>query len=288
MSLFATNYKTATDEIYAILTNAWTDSVNGAQPILEALLGSGNGYLPTLRIPGDIVTTDRDVRKIEARCGYVAGPDGQSAFRNGDLNKKYTATGRLAVQLFCPKNVAKAYEGGKLLAILVQSSFQTPPPGGSVWYKDQRILEVGSIQNDNQINVLVTATYEYRQKAELLVPVSTDSNTVTLTAAETISAFLAVATASSDHVEKATSADISKPAIGINTAGVTSGGQAIVQYGGQIVFNGWNWTMGLPIFVGIDGVLTQASPDTGYQQTVGYPVSSTSFIIELEDAINFG
>jgi hypothetical protein len=156
----AIDYAAACTEIFSVLTTAWNDEDTGAQSIALTVFGDGNDYLPVLRTPGDRVVEDRNVALVMGKAAYQTITDTQSSFRNGNETRKYTATGMLGVQILCPKNVAKAYVYGRLLARLVQKAFRNPPSGGSVWYRDQRIIEVGSVQNDNQINIFVTASYE--------------------------------------------------------------------------------------------------------------------------------
>lgn len=156
----AVDYSSATAEIFSVLTAAYNDPDIGALVLTTQVLGAGNGYVPTLRTPGDIDVTPRDVSKILVKSAYQTVTDSQSAFRNGYGARKYTATGMLGIQVLCPKNVANSYVCGKLLASLVQKAFRNPPSGGSVWYSNERIIEVGSVQNDNQINIFVTASYE--------------------------------------------------------------------------------------------------------------------------------
>jgi hypothetical protein len=149
-NIAATDYTSATAEVFAILSAAIA-----AQTIVA-------DYMPVLRTPGDVETlaTKRDVTEIYIKSAYQTVTDSQSSFRNGNLKRKYTATGMLGVQILCPKNDPSAYGYGKLLAGLVQNAFRQPPSGGSVWYSNQRIIEVGAVQNDNQINVFVTCSYE--------------------------------------------------------------------------------------------------------------------------------
>jgi hypothetical protein len=154
-----TDYIGATTEIFDVLKNAWIADA-GAPGILTTLFGVGKGYTPVLLCPGDIHTEDLDVSKIYAKAAYQTVTEPQTAFRSGDGTRLFEATGMLGVQVYCPKNVAKAYLGGKLLARLVQSSFRNPPAGGSVWYFNQRIIEQGAVQNSNQINIYVSCRYQ--------------------------------------------------------------------------------------------------------------------------------
>lgn len=78
----------------------------------------------------------------------------------------------------------------------------------------------------------------------------------------------------------------SLPAIGVATAGAAPGAELSIQYSGPLTFTGWNFTTGLPVFVGAGGVLTQTAPTSGYLQAVGYPLTSTSLLVDIQDPIS--
>ncbi len=134
------------------------------------------------------------------------------------------------------------------------------------------------------------ASVEYRvryvpgQSVDVITPPAEESYSVTLTATETISAYTAVSAAVSG-VRWADSADVTKPAIGIASAGALTNAPVPVQYAGPLTYNGWNWALGVPVFVGPNGVLTQTQPTSGYIQAVGMPLSPTTLLIDLEEAV---
>jgi hypothetical protein len=110
---------------------------------------------------------------------------------------------------------------------------------------------------------------------------------LTFTTATTISQYVAVTT----HAGLPIIADPTVPtsaAIGIAANGATTGNTLSVQCTGEIVNPGWNWISGQPIFVGPGGVLTQTAPTTGFIQVVGYAVSSTAMLIDVQDLIVYG
>lgn len=71
--------------------------------------------------------------------------------------RKYTQTGVLVVQVFAPigDGSTKAYE----LAQLVLAAYRQAR-GGSVWYRDTYIKEIGCEGAFEQINVLINFTYD--------------------------------------------------------------------------------------------------------------------------------
>ena len=73
--------------------------------------------------------------------------------------------------------------------------------------------------------------------------------------------------------------------VGITTASSVVGALATVQIAGTQQEPSWNWTPGLPVFVGLLGVLTQVPPTTGQVLAVGYATSSTKIHIDKQPPI---
>jgi hypothetical protein len=108
-------------------------------------------------------------------------------------------------------------------------------------------------------------------------------STQAFTAAATISAYTAVAIVGGSAI----TADSSQPSmagnvVGVSITGVNAGAEVTVQFSGELSYNGWNWQLGKPIFLGVGGVLTQTPPATGFNQLIGTPVNSTSMFINLQ------
>ena len=120
---------------------------------------------------------------------------------------------------------------------------------------------------------------------------SSDANTFSLFAgANAISQHQAVAVQQSNVAEAADCTDPSRVAVGIAVASSAPGAQVSVQYSGKMTNTSWNWTLGQPIYVGSDGLLTQQPPNgpAGYQQIVGYPIAEDALLVEIEEPIPFG
>lgn len=108
-------------------------------------------------------------------------------------------------------------------------------------------------------------------------------STQDLTASSTISAYTVVALSNG----QAAIADSSIPSqignvIGVSKNGAAQGATVTVQYGGPVTYNGWDWTLGLPVFVGTTGRLTQTSPSSGFNQIIGFPINSTTLLVLLQ------
>ena len=72
---------------------------------------------------------------------------------------------------------------------------------------------------------------------------------------------------------------------GVLPNGYSQGDMAIAYRMGEIADAVWNWTRGSPVFLGVNGFLTQTAPTTGFLLVVGTPTSTTSLMIQPSDPI---
>jgi hypothetical protein len=79
----------------------------------------------------------------------------------------------------------------------------------------------------------------------------------------------------------AANADDAFPLVGISAQAADAGGAVIVQSGDDMVEPSWNWTPGEPVFVGVDGVLTQAPPGLAFEMSVGTAIDAHRLQIRL-------
>jgi hypothetical protein len=55
---------------------------------------------------------------------------------------------------------------------------------------------------------------------------------------------------------------------------------------GEIDDSGWTWTPGLPIYLGINGVMTQSySAAWAFAVVIGFAVSATRIVVDFKDSI---
>lgn len=73
--------------------------------------------------------------------------------------------------------------------------------------------------------------------------------------------------------------------VGILKSAIAEGtyGEALVQ--GSLSDSNWNWTLGVPIYLGLNGVLTQAPPSLGFQLIVGKPTNVDTVYFETGEPI---
>lgn len=70
---------------------------------------------------------------------------------------------------------------------------------------------------------------------------------------------------------------------GLTLGSAISGTSVHIQIGGEITEPSWTWDVTKPVFMGVDGVLTQTPPTSGLLVIVGIPTAPDKLIIDLTD-----
>lgn len=75
--------------------------------------------------------------------------------------------------------------------------------------------------------------------------------------------------------------------IGLTKNAVSADEQVSIKTQGIIEHNGWNWVIGQPIYLGINGNLTQTPPlpGVGFLQILGTAITATSMMVRLQTPI---
>jgi len=107
------------------------------------------------------------------------------------------------------------------------------------------------------------------------------SDTVAVTAAENLSGHRVV-TVEGYYASKDTATDKFK-VLGITTGAASSGAEATVQISGYLTEPGWNFTVGLPVFLSTNGHITQTAPTDGFCLIIGKPKTATTLFIEIHE-----
>lgn len=128
----------AVSEMLAIFKTVWDDT--GYTAIYTDVAGSK----PTVQEPWARVT----VR-------HALGAQASLSDENG--LKVYTQTGTIFIQLFAPQGVGQVTCRDLAQPLLVAYSKNG---GGSVWYRNQRMKEIGSDGAFDNSNVLIDFTYD--------------------------------------------------------------------------------------------------------------------------------
>jgi hypothetical protein len=62
-------------------------------------------------------------------------------------------------------------------------------------------------------------------------------------------------------------------------------GEIGIQTGGELTEPSWNWTLDIPIWLGVDGLLTQVQPVSGFSLIIGFPITQTKMFIGIREPI---
>jgi hypothetical protein len=106
-------------------------------------------------------------------------------------------------------------------------------------------------------------------------------------ASENILKYRAVIVDSDELVYYADSSIVSHASrvIGITISPVNLGGNVRIQTFGELRDTSWNWSLTAPIFLGIDGGLTQVSPTTGFSLVIAKVISKDTIFINIQQPI---
>ena len=106
---------------------------------------------------------------------------------------------------------------------------------------------------------------------------------LTATAGAAIGAYRAVAFRADGRLEPASH---DNPAhlgrvVGITVASAEAGTWVKSRVSGMLSFDGWNWSPGRPVYVGVSGGLTQTPPTTGFVQQIGVAAGADALLVGL-------
>lgn len=143
-----TTYSGAIDELFGIVNSIW--------PQLTGIAG----YAPEIRWAGEVRPGKPDASKFWARVSASIVTDKLSTLSNVVGSKLFHATGLLYVQLFCPRNEVNPTVKGRSMAEIIRAQFRAASPSGNIWFRDQKIVELPSTEENYPINVVVTFEYD--------------------------------------------------------------------------------------------------------------------------------
>lgn len=149
-----TNYSNAVDDINTEFWNSW----NSDKTFLLV------GYVPEVRWQGVEEYYAPDSSKFWARVSVQTVMEEQTNLAGNDSKKRYTSSGLVFVQIFCPKSHIKANEYGKKLSEVARNSFRGKSTGGAVWFRNVRINELSPENLFYRFNVV--AEFEYDEMAD--------------------------------------------------------------------------------------------------------------------------
>jgi hypothetical protein len=72
--------------------------------------------------------------------------------------------------------------------------------------------------------------------------------------------------------------------VGVTMGAAVTGATIRIQFSGELSDSGWNWVPG-PIYCGLNGILTQSLPTTGFLLTLGTAISNTTILINIKQPL---
>lgn len=142
------DYISAEDELFGICNTAF----------LAAAQVQGLAYSPQLNFPG-LITDPPNVTQIYGACSFSVVVEHQSSLACSGGTKQYETVGLLVLQVFSPKSDQTALRIAKMIASSVRDAYCRPSPSGEVWFRDQKVSPVSGSETKNQVNVVITCTY---------------------------------------------------------------------------------------------------------------------------------
>jgi hypothetical protein len=139
-------YQTAVDTMFGIARTALN---SGSAAIV--------GYVPEVRWQGVEKDEKPPVDKFWLRVTQQTVDEGQSTLRDGTNGKRYTNTGLIFCQLFCPMSDAKCMEKGRALGVLLRNAFTAAQT--EIMFTHARINELTPEGKAQRFNVV--SDYEY-------------------------------------------------------------------------------------------------------------------------------
>jgi hypothetical protein len=146
-----TEYVDASDEINARFWSDW-----------ESKSPEAVGYVPEVRWQNVEEPNSIDGSKFWARVSLQTVFEEQSTLSNCEgapWQKRYTVSGIVFVQIFCPKSEARSSEQGKLLSKIARNSFRGKATDSKIWFRRARINELAPEDLFYRFNVI--ADFEY-------------------------------------------------------------------------------------------------------------------------------
>ena len=114
--------------------------------------------------------------------------------------------------------------------------------------------------------------------------ISVSSGNITRVAGEDIGGNRAIRS-DGFYADNTDNLDLASSCIGISIGAVSTSQSISIKITGIMTEPTWSWASSSPVYLGINGVLTQTPPIAGYVQQLGIALSATELLIEVEQPI---
>lgn len=142
----------ARDEINTLFLTAW-----------NANAGAVVGYVPEIRWQGVQYRDLPDGSKFWVRVSKQTVFEEQTTLSTCEGKpgqKRYTASGLVFVQVFCPKSNTQAFTLGQTLAKIARNAFRGKTTPGKIWFRNVRINELDPEELYERFNVVTEFEYD--------------------------------------------------------------------------------------------------------------------------------
>ena len=142
----------ARNEINSLFLTAWN--------LYSAAIVS---YIPEIRWQGVQYRDLPDGSKFWVRVSKQTVFEEQttlSVCEGAPGQKRYTASGLVFVQIFCPKSNTQAFELGQELAKIARNAFRGKTTPGKIWFRNVRINELNPEELYERFNVVTEFEYD--------------------------------------------------------------------------------------------------------------------------------
>lgn len=131
-----------------------------------------------------------------------------------------------------------------------------------------------------------TTVIESIQRGPQGIPGVTSGVTFSCEAGETLSGHRAVYVENDKaYYASCLEASHAHRVVGVTIGAAIQGTTAIIQDSSEIEEPTWSWTVGIPVWLGENGVLQQVLPSSGFALRVGFPMSPTKLYINICEPI---
>lgn len=234
---------------------------------LELVKGAGSGSVDAPFVS----TLDHNKDEVVILSESI-GHFGQGLYAFDGVNWRF-----LAPMPIVSKSIINAYT----IAVYVNPDLDVTLPDTSVVYKNGVLTTSHFIPH----GVSVWASFT----PYIPVPVPPGPDVISYTALTDVGSHR-VMRISIGGVTYAFSNDIEQAnlVLGITQTSGTAGAKVNVQTSGELTEPGWNWIPGLPVFCGLNGLITQDVPSIGFALIVGQVSTPQTIIVTIKQPIIVG
>ncbi|AMW36131.1 minor tail protein [Xanthomonas phage XAJ2] len=151
------SYEHAVNEILKLFLDKWNSETAAIA-----------GYVPKVYWPGVQVASAPDPLKFWCRVTIKTVQEPQTGFsacieEDGTQSKsasRFTASGLVFVQLFCPKNHPDSMLIGRRLAQTAKLAFRAKKTPNGVWFPEVTATELDSEELYNRFNIVAETQYD--------------------------------------------------------------------------------------------------------------------------------